>query len=299
MKREFDTGIIGAGPGGITAAIQLARCEIDFIMIEKREIGGLLLNANLVENFPGFPEGRTGRELVDLFRKHLERLSVDMLSDEVTYADHGEGRFLINTTSSGTILVNNLVITSGTLPREGNWRGMSEDAKKMIFYEVLPLLNVENKRIAVIGGGDAAFDYSLNLGAANKVFLLNRSSRTKCLPLLEVRADGMKSVHYMPSTSVGGIEVSGDGLELTMESNDDGRNGTLNVHYLLAAIGREPAIDFLSPQLLRSYEGKIKIPGLYFCGDVIRGMTRQATISMGDGMHSAMDIYLRSRRQGE
>jgi len=298
VKHEFNTGIVGAGPGGITAAIQLARCGIDFIMIEKGEIGGLLLNANLVENFPGFPEGMSGRELVNSFRKHLERLSVDVLNDEVTFTDYMEGQFLIDTSLNGAILANNLVIASGTRPREGNWTGLSEDTKKMIFYEVLPLLNIKNKRIAVIGAGDAAFDYALHLGAANQVYILNRSKKTKCLPLLEVRAGEMKSIHYMPSTWVTGIGMAGDGLELSLESPGEVRNGTLHVHYLLAAIGRDPTIDFLSPHLLRSYEGKIKIPGLYFCGDVIRGMTRQATISIGDGMHSAMDIYLRYRETG-
>ncbi len=298
MKHEFNTGIVGAGPGGITAAIQLTRCGIDFIMIEKREVGGLLMNANQVENFPGFPEGISGRELVNYFARHLERLRVDVLKDEVTMTNYKEGQFLIDTSLNGTIRAKNLVIVSGTRPREGKWSGLGEDAKKRIFYEVLPLLNVKDKRIAVIGAGDAAFDYALNLGALNQVFILNRSKKTKCLPLLEVRAGEMKSIRYMSSTRVTEIGLTNDGLELSLETSGEIRNGTLNVHFLLAAIGRDPVLDFLSPLLLRSYEGKIKIPGLYFCGDVIRGMTRQATVSIGDGMHSAMDIYLRSRETG-
>ena len=293
MTERFNTAIIGAGPGGITAAIQLKRCGIDFVILEKERIGGLLENANLVENFPGFPKGIRGKDLVDLLRDHLESLDINVARNEIQYADRKEGGFEILTTASSKIRTENLIISSGTRARKLQSVRIDPGAKEMIFYEVARISHVKMKDIAIIGAGDAAFDYALNLAGNNYVTILNRGARTRCLPLLQRRTASAKNIEYEDSIHVERIRRLGDRLELITRKEGQEEEGERKVDYLLAAIGRKPEISFFSPEIRRCYEGKIKIPGLYFAGDVIRGITRQATISIGDGMRSAMDIYLR------
>ena len=293
MTEKFNTGIIGAGPGGITAGIQLKRCGIDFVLIEKKRIGGLVGNANLIENFPGFPRGIRGNDLVALFNDHLESLGIDVLEDEVTYVDYKEGKFEIHTGASLEIQTDTLIIASGTRARELKGVRIDKGDRKRIFYEVVPIQEVKRKKIVIIGAGDAAFDYALNLARNNEVNILNRGTQTKCLPLLFDRALQSENIEYHISTRVDRIYEEGNHLKLVTSTEGEKGKNEMKAHFLLGAIGREPEISFFSPMIRRCYEGKIKIPGLYFAGDVIRGITRQATISIGDGMLSAMDLYLR------
>jgi thioredoxin reductase len=298
LKETVNTCIIGAGPGGITAAIQLKRCGIDFVIIENNEIGGLLRNANLVENYPGFPEGISGQNLVKLFIGQLYRLHVDILEDTVINADHKDGLFHTLTASSGIISSKNLVIASGTRPRKFEWGVKKETVEDRLFYEVVHLKGIRDKRIAVVGAGDAAFDYSLNLARKNKVVLLNRGSSSKCLPLLYERVSVADNIEYLTSTRVVDVVQEAESLSLLLRSDPEKRETTIRADYLLAAIGRVPSTDFLSPVIGDCFNGKIKISGLYFAGDVVRGLMRQASVSVGDGMRSAMDIYLRENEDG-
>ena len=298
MAETVNTCIIGAGPGGITAAIQLKRCGIDFVMIEKNEIGGLLRNANLVENYPGFPKGISGRELVKLFSEQLDRLHVNVLKETVLNADHNDGLFEITTSSSGTFRSKNLVIASGTHPRTLEWGSISETIGNRLFYEVVHLEATREKKIVVIGAGDAAFDYALNLASKNRVVILNRGSRSKCLPLLYDRVSVTENIEYLISTKVINVVSEGEGLLLQVRTSQGKSDVFIRADYLLAAIGRVPIIDFFSYAIGECFKGKIKISGLYFAGDVKRGPTRQASVSIGDGMRSAMDIYLRDREEG-
>ncbi len=292
MKKTINTCILGAGPGGITAAIQLKRCGIDFVMMEKNEIGGLLRNAHLIENYPGFPNGVSGTELVKLFKRQLDRLHVDVLKDEVINADYNDGLFEVVTASSGTVCSMNLIIATGTQPRKLKLGPFPEMAEDLLFYEVVHLKEVEEKKIAVIGAGDSAFDYALNLARKNRVVILNRGTCSKCLPLLQDRVSVNDNIEYLMSTSVVEIVPEGEGLLLHLITTPGKTKKSIRVDFLLVAIGRVPSTDFFSTDIRKCFDGKIKISGLYFAGDVIRGLTRQASVSIGDGMHTAMDIYL-------
>jgi len=293
MSETRNTCIIGAGPGGITAAIQLKRCGIDFVLLEMNEVGGLLRNANLVENYPGFPEGISGRDLTELFKGQLLRLGVDILKETVINADHDGVIFEIATASSRIVRSKNLIIASGTQPRKIERGLIPEMIGDRLFYEVVHLDGTKGKKIVVIGAGDAAFDYGLNLARKNRVVILNRGTGSKCLPLLAERVSRNNNIEYLTSTTVVQVRREAEGLSLRVRTIPGEKDTVIRADFLLAAIGRVPITDFFSPAIRESFDGKIKISGLYFAGDVIRGLSRQATVSIGDGMRSAMDIYLR------
>lgn len=293
MTREINTCIVGAGPAGITAAIQLKRCGIPFVLLERKKVGGLLRNANLVENYPGFPEGISGPALVARFRRQMERLGVEVSHDEAVETGVGGEGFLLRTSGSENLIARNLVIATGTRPGKVDIPGMGGKMFDRIFHEVADLPDICDKEVVIIGGGDAAFDYALNLAGKNRVTILNRGGRTKCLPLLFKRAKESPGIRYLPDVSVSFIASSQDGLKL--RADRQGQSTAVIADYLLFAVGRVPSAGLLSAELLDSWEGKIKIQGLYFIGDVARGITRQAAVAVGDGMACAMDIYLGER----
>lgn len=266
--------IIGAGPAGIAAAIQLKRAGIDFLLLERGEIGGLLINANLVENYPGVAVPITGPELAGRFREHLASLNISTEPGETRYADHRDGLFLI-TTDDGTtnIKCRNLIVASGTKPKRLDPSTYSATVADKIFYEVHPLRGVKDKHIVIIGGGDAAFDYALNLAHRNRVDIFCRGRYPKCLRLLYERVKENRSISLHTETGAERIYQAG-----------------LQADYIIVAIGREPNIDFLSPKILNHLLEKVDIPGLYYAGDVIRGINRQTAIAVGDGVRAAMDI---------
>ena len=144
MKIE-DVIIIGAGPAGIAAAIQLRRYGLTPVLLEKDHIGGLLVNANLVENYPGFPQGISGVELVKLFQSQLELTGVTVSFEEVLHLDYDES-FIIRT-SQRELRSRIAVVASGTWPRQAEF---PPEAADRIFYEVSPIAGVEHKKIVII-----------------------------------------------------------------------------------------------------------------------------------------------------
>jgi len=284
--------IIGAGPAGMTAAIQLKRYSIPFVLLEKERAGGLLWNANLVENYPGFPAGVSGPKLVGLIEKQMERIGVEITFEEVLrVANISNKNSFIITTKSKTHHATHLIVASGTQPKPLPF-SIPTNAQDRVFSDIYHLLHTREKRIIIVGAGDAAFDYALNLvKRGNFVTILNRGGDVKCLKLLWDRALAEASIDYRAETPVRkvvlnetplerGGEPAGK-LEVQTEAGE-----SLEADYLLFAIGRVPQTDFLPDDLVQK-----KVEGLYFVGDVKNGLYRQAAIAAGDGLRAAMDIY--------
>jgi len=283
-----DVVIIGAGPAGLGTAIQLKRYGIELILLEKEKVGGLLRNANLVENYPGFPDGISGTELIKLFKKQIHNVGIKIQFEEVLELDNKNGIFLTKT-AHRTILSRIVVIASGTKPRKLSNLNVSKDLENRIFYEVYPLAQVANEKIAIIGAGDAAFDYALNLSKKNEVMILNRGSRVKCLPILFKKVMENERISYLENIQVKNIECSNGNLTLTCY--DSTGEQEICVSYLLVAIGREPSLDFLSENLKENLEKLQKLKVLHIIGDVKNDIYRQTAIAVGDGIKAAMEIY--------
>ena len=285
-----DVIIIGAGPAGIAAGMQLQRCGLQPLLLERAEIGGLLKNANLVENYPGFPGGIYGSALVKLFKRHVSDLSIRIHYQEVTKLDIKEGNLFLAETPKNEYYSRIAVVATGTVARRFRDFTIPPELKAYVLYEVSPLIGVSGKTITIVGAGDAAFDYALNLSWRNKITILNRSQDLKCLPLLWERAKAESQIEYLENTAITSIEphpVSGMLLEC---SKPDGPT-TLQTDFLIGAIGRVPHLDFLSEHVLELAPELEDLGLLYFIGDVKNGLYRQTSISVGDGVRAAMQIY--------
>lgn len=287
-----DVTIIGAGPAGIAAAIQLKRYGLEPLLLEAHQVGGLLLNANLVENYPGFPQGIPGPELVKLCQAQLDASGVQVHFAEVRRVSFVDGIFLVETTKK--LYARLVIVASGTEPKSE--KNFSPEVRERVFYEVYPLLGTRGKQIAIIGAGDAAFDYALNLARANDVTILNRGREIKALPLLIARASINPQIVYREQTALREIQTAPDGLRLLCANGSQRLN--LRADYLLCALGRRPQLDFLTEDL-RSQREELAARGLlYFIGDVKNARYRQTAIAVGDGIHAAMRAY-HTLKEGE
>jgi len=288
-----DVVIIGAGPAGTAAAIQLKRYGLDPLILERQRVGGLLVNANLVENYPGFPDGITGRKMVALLERHLQKMKVRILFENVDELSHN-GEYFTVKTQERTLCSKAVIIASGTQHRAPELQ-IPVEAGERVFFEVFPLLREQGKKIAIVGAGDAAFDFALNLAGKNEVFILNRSERARCLPILGERAEENKEIHYLESTHIREICPSASGLTLRCLTRTG--NLDLSVDFLTFAIGREPSLEFLTAEL-RKRLGEFRGKGiLYLVGDVKNGLYRQTAIAAGDGIRAAMELYERLREK--
>ncbi len=281
--------IVGAGPAGIAAAIQLKRYDMQPRLFERGHMGGLLHNANLVENYPGFPGGISGPALVDLFVHQAQDLHIEVTYEEVLEVGFDQDLFQV-TTRRNTYSSRVLIIATGTQPLHFKGMEIPPELTDKVFYEVYDLLHLEDQCIAVVGSGDAAFDYALNLSRKNQVVILNRSHQAKCLPLLRERAAHIASISYHDNITLCQLRPDpAGGMWLDCQSEA----GEIQYHadFLLGAIGREACLECLSPAV-RQDEQRLSQQGvLYMIGDVKNGIYRQTSIAVGDGVMAAMKIY--------
>jgi thioredoxin reductase len=285
-----DVLIIGAGPAGLAAALQLKRYGVDIALIERTRAGGLLNNANLVENYPGFPGGITGEELIKLFTDQVTQSGVKISYDEIQSLDYSDNCF--KAVGRGrSYLAPMAIVASGTKGKLPERIVIPATIKDKVMTEILPIKNTGSKRIVIIGAGDLAFDYALNLGRKNAVAILNRFEEMKCLPLLQDRIRNLSSVKYQNQTRLVDIQAGENG-EIILDTNTPGGRQQFSCDYLIFAIGREPCTDFFSEDL-RKYRTDLEQNGIFhLIGDVGNGIFRQAAIAVGDGIECAMRVYI-------
>jgi thioredoxin reductase len=287
MKAE-NVIIIGAGPAGLATAFQLKRYGIHPLLFERAKVGGLLLNANLVENYPGFPQGIPGTDLVSLFALQAQHLNIDVIYEEVIELSYDQDLFQARTAQKN-YLSRVAVIASGTKPLHFIDLTIPKVLTELVFYEVYDLLQAAGKSVVIVGSGDAAFDYALNLSKKNQVIILNRSEEPKCLPLLWERVQKVPAISYQAQAVICQLKKSPQG-GILIECLSPAGDKQFQADYLVGAIGREAKLDFLSEAFHE--QGKVleEQGVLYLIGDVKNGIYRQTSIAVGEGILAAMKI---------
>lgn len=285
-----DVLIIGAGPAGLAAGIQLQRYEIAPLILESNQPGGLLRNANWVENYPGFPRGISGMNLVKLMLQHAQEVGVEITPAQVTRLDWNGRHFRIET-DRDVFRSRCVLIASGTQPRLFTDFALPLQSADRILYEVAPLLELEDVEVAIVGAGDAAFDYALNLARReNQVLILNRGETLKCLPLLWERSQLEDRIHYRHQTEIQKVYALPDG-QLEIDCQSPAGISHFQVDFLIGALGRQPRVDFVSENLQRQTKTVEAQGWLHYIGDVSNDIYRQTAIAVGNGLRAAMQIY--------
>lgn len=280
-----DVVIIGAGPAGIAAAIQLQRQRIPGVVISADAPGGLVRNANLVENYPGFPNGIPGKELAARFARHLRAHGVAVVRDRVTSV-RWEGPTFVTTASGKKWRSRYVIIATGSQPKAFAASDMTPSPR--IVTEIDGLRRLRNKKIVVIGGGDVAYDYALTLGARNDVVILQRSAQPSCVPVLAQRVAAARRVRVMSGTTIDRMFASGTSVALTGKSG----NTTMLIECdaAVVAIGRTAQLDLVRHGLANNKRALIARGVLHIIGDAAHDRFRQTAMCAGDGVAAAMKI---------
>ena len=269
----YDSIIVGAGPAGMSAGVQLSRAGLKVLLIEKNEAGGLLRNANCVENYLGF-HSPCGAEMVMEFQKQLEDFSVPLVRGEVLEIQ--TGRTFSVRTKKKNYFARTVLLAIGTEADLLEVSGEKKLAGKKVFYELADLLKNFNKgKILVVGGGDVGFDYALNLSGRGFRSILITRGEGAALPVLKSRA-GKSGIPVYENVCVKKIGLGEKGLLV------DCTQRQFKVDAVLVAVGRHVQMPKIGMQK--------RIKGLYFAGDVKHFAIRQSQIAAGEGLMAAMQI---------
>jgi len=298
---SYKTIIIGTGPAGLTAAIYLARANLNPLVIEGPEPGGQLTTTTEVENFPGFPEGILGPELMANMRKQAERFGAQFRSGWVNSVEMSERPFKLSVEGLGELSAETLIISTGAsakylgIPGEKDnvGRGVSTCATCDGFF-------FRGKKIIVVGGGDSAMEEANFLTRfASEVMLVHRRDELRASKIMQDRARANPKITWGLNRTP--LEVESGPLGLTglkVRNNETGEEETIATDGLFVAIGHTPNTKFLGGQLETDETGYLivkpgstetNVPGVFACGDVQDNKYRQAISAAGTGCMAALD----------
>ncbi|MEY3846659.1 MAG: hypothetical protein RJA66_926 [Actinomycetota bacterium] len=293
--------IIGSGPAGFTAGIYTARAGLNPLLIASSvEIGGELMKTTEVENFPGFPEGLQGPELMAHFQAQAERFGTEVMYEDVVEVDL-KGDIKIVKTGNGQIHeAKTVILATGAayrelgLPREKelSGHGVSWCATCDGFF-------FREKTIAVVGGGDSAMEEANFLTRfASKVYLIHRRDTFKASKIMQDRAMANPKIEVIWNTEIAELKGEANLEAVTLRNTVDGSTKDLDLDGLFIAVGNDPRVWLVENQLELTAEKFIKVegrsskttlPGVFACGDVIDPTYRQAITAAGSGCVAALD----------
>ena len=296
-----DVVIIGSGPAGYTAAIYAARANMSPLVIASSvEFGGDLMNTTDVDNFPGFPEGIMGPELMTHMQKQAERFGAEIMYDDVTTVSLAGPVKKISVGNGDTIEAKTVIVATGSAYRK---LGIA-DEDRLSGYGVSWCATCDGafyrqKVVAVVGGGDSAMEEATFLTRfADKVYIIHRSENLRASAAMQERAKNDPKIEFIFNATVehiyGDELVTGIGLVDTVS----GAERTLDVSGLFIAIGSDPRTHIVHGQLDLTDQGTIKVEGrtshtslagVFAAGDVIDPTYRQAITAAGSGCVAALD----------
>ncbi|MGI0131183.1 MAG: thioredoxin-disulfide reductase [Thermoplasmata archaeon] len=291
--------IIGSGPAGLTAALYAARAELKPVVISGVPAGGQLLLTTDVENFPGFPDGIQGPELVDRMRRQAERFGAEFVDDNVTHVDLTRRPFLLTTGSSGSFLAEAVIVATGANAR---WLGIPSESplkgKGISACATCDGFFFKGRALAVVGGGDTAMEEALFLtNFASHVTIVHRREELRASAIMQARARAHPKISFLLNSEV--VEVRGTGSVegLRVRHAKTGALSELAVQGLFVAIGHDPATEVFRGSLELDGRGYLRVhdhtrtnvEGVFAAGDVHDHRYRQAVTAAGDGCMAAID----------
>jgi thioredoxin-disulfide reductase len=293
--------IIGTGPSGLTAAIYLARANMKPLVIEGPEPGGQLTTTTEVENFPGFPEGIMGPELMANMRKQAERFGAEFKTGWVNSVDLSERPFKLQVEGHGELVAESLIISTGAsakylgIPGEKDnvGRGVSTCATCDGFF-------FRGKKIIVVGGGDSAMEEANFLTRfATNVEVVHRRDELRASKIMQDRARQNEKISWKLNRTPLEVIAGDAGVTgLKVRNNSTGEEEIIEANGIFVAIGHTPNTKFLNGQVETDELGYIivkpgttetNVPGVFACGDVQDKKYRQAITAAGSGCMAAMD----------
>jgi thioredoxin reductase (NADPH) len=299
--------VVGSGPSGYTAGLYTARADLMPLVFEGSQYGGALMNTTDVENYPGFPEGIMGPELMDNIRTQAERFGAELVTDDVTSVDLTGDVKIVKThhgewTSDAVILAMGSAYKKINVPGEDilSGRGVSWCATCDGFF-------FRDQDIAVVGGGDTAMEEATFLARfAKSVTIIHRRDTLRASKIMIDRAQANEKISFRWNAEIAEIKGEGTVSGLTVRDTVTGDLSELAVTGVFIAIGHDPRSDLVKGQVQLDDEGYVltqpdstqtSITGVFAAGDLVDHTYRQAITAAGTGCSAALDAerYLAAR----
>jgi thioredoxin reductase (NADPH) len=300
--------IVGSGPAGYTAAIYAARAELAPIVVAGSAFGGQLMLTTDVENYPGFAEGVSGPEMMEIFQKQAERFGTEVLLEDATRVDLGERPFRVET-AQRSFLADAVILATGA---SAKWIGLDSE-KRLQNRGVSACATCDGalyrgKPMAVVGGGDTAMEEALFLTRfATRVTVIHRRDQLRASKIMQERARANPKIEFLWNAAVD--EVLGDEFVTGVRVRDlpTGALRELPVEALFVAIGHQPNTQLFRGQIELDEVGYIVVrpgssrtsrEGVFACGDAMDPTYRQAVTAAGTGCMAAIDAERWLAEQG-
>ena len=300
--------IVGGGPAGYTAALYAARAELKPLVIEGFQWGGQLQNTTDVENYPGYPEGVMGPEMMNDFRKQAERFGARFITDDVTELKLTDGDVHEVVVGKDTYRARAVILSMGAEPKRLGIPGEMElQGLGVSTCGVCDGAFFKGKDVAVIGGGDSAMEDSIFVSKfADELTIVHRRDEFRASKIMEDRARSKDNIEILTPYKPVAFDAGDDGKigSLKLEHSETGEQKSLEIGGAFVAIGHTPRSELVVGQVDTDEEGyveveepstKTKLAGVFAVGDLVDNTYRQAVTAAGTGTKGALDAewYLR------
>ena len=303
MDKDYQLIILGGGPAGLSAGIYAARNKLNTLLIEKSMTGGLAVYAELVENYPGFPDGINGMELTERMLKQGEKFGLKTLTAEVTALEIKD-KIKIVKTSEGDLTAKAVIIALGSERINLGVPGEKEFVGRGVSYcATCDAAFFKNKPVAVVGGGNSAISEAIHLAKfASSVGIIHRRDQLRATPVFVDKARSEPKIKFILNTTVDSIEGQDNVERLQLNNVSNGQKSTLEVSGVFVAIGQSPNTGFLkglipldaNNYIITNEKMETSIPGVLAAGDIRSNSIRQTISAAGDGATAAIyaDRYI-------
>ncbi|HEX9417371.1 MAG TPA: thioredoxin-disulfide reductase [Gaiellaceae bacterium] len=291
--------VIGGGPAGYTAALYSARANLDPLVIEGFAWGGQLMITSDVENYPGYPDGVLGPEMMAEFRRQSERFGAEFITDDVTRVDFSERPFSVFVGDDEHRAETVIVATGATARQIGLKSELRLQGKGVSYCAVCDAAFWRESDVIVVGGGDSAMEEAIFLAKfADKVTIVHRRDEFRASPIMLDRARGNEKIEFVTNAVVGEVlgEEKMSGVRLDSTVSD--KNWNVEADAVFVAIGHDPNTKLFLDQLAHDEAGYLvakpgstetNVPGVFAAGDVQDHKYRQAVTAAGSGCMAALD----------
>ncbi len=295
--------ILGGGPAGLTAGLYAARNKLNVLMIEKSMIGGLAVYAEMIENYPGFPEGVSGMELGQKMHQQAEKFGLKTLMGEVKSILIRNGEKILDT-SEGELTAHAVIIALGSDRINLNVPGEKEFIGRGVSYcATCDAAFFREKPVAVVGGGNSAISEALHLAKfASKVNIIHRRDQLRATPIFVDKAKADPKINFILSSTVDTIEGDSQVSKLKLNNVVTGKKSDLAVDGVFVAVGQKPNTEFLkgivpldaNGYIITNEKMETSVPGVFAAGDIRSNSIRQTIAAAGDGAVAAIyaDRYI-------
>lgn len=297
-----DVVIVGSGPAGYTAAVYTARANLNPVVLAGSvTAGGELMNTTDVENFPGFPEGIMGPELMMNMEQQARRFGADIRHEDASEVKLDLPIKEITIASGEVLHARTVILATGSAYRELGVPGEKAlSGHGVSWCATCDGFFFREQNIAVVGGGDSAMEEALFLTKfASKVTVIHRRDELRASQIMADRAKANEKIEFLWNTGVTAVEGDGKLNQLALQNLVDGTESTLDVTGLFVAIGHDPRVSLFDDQLQLTEEGTLwvdgrtsrtSLPGVFAAGDVLDPTYRQAVTAAGSGCVAALDV---------